>query len=277
MTCKILNGKEPAAKIKETVKYNLNNSTFNCNLAVIMVGNNPASQAYVRGKQRDCEECGIGFELLHFDENVEQDKLIESIELLNNRYDIQGILIQLPLPKHLDENELINSISPKKDVDCFCEVNLGKLFLNHPTFEPCTPKGIIELCNFYDIELEGKYCVIIGRSNIVGKPLSTMLTNRGATVTVCHSKTEKLKEHTTKADIVICAVGKRRFLTADMVKENAVIIDVGINGDDNGKLCGDADFDNLKLKVSAITPVPGGIGLMTRAVLMQNLEKAIGV
>lgn len=240
-----------------------------------MVGDNPASRAYVNGKKRDCEECGIGFELIHFSENVSQEALELSIEELNLRPEIRGILIQLPLPEHLNKDALIDLISPNKDVDCFCEMNLGKLFLNRPVFEPCTPKGILDLCQYYDINLKGVNCVVIGRSDIVGKPLATMLINNGATVTVCNSFTKDLKSFTSNADIVICAVGKSKFLTADMIKEGAVVIDVGINRDKNNNLCGDADFENVKEIAGAITPVPGGIGLMTRAALMKNLVKAI--
>lgn len=276
MSCKILSGKEPAAAIKGRIRANLNSKVHEYKLAVIMVGNNPASQAYVKGKQRDCEECGIGFELFHFNESVTQAEIENTIEKLNDQSNILGILIQLPLPEHLNKDVLINKINPEKDVDCFCEVNLGKLFLNHPMFEPCTPGGILDLCQYYNISLQGTNCVIIGRSDIVGKPLATMLINKGATVTVCNSHTKNLKDFTSAADIVICAVGKPRFITSNMIKKNAIVIDVGINRDETGKLCGDVDFDDVKVVAGAITPVPGGIGLMTRASLMQNLEKALG-
>lgn len=246
-------------------------------LAVIMVGDNPASLAYIKGKQKDCEECGIDFKLSHFPENVSQEEIEKEIEGLNFIPSVRGILIQLPLPEHLDKNRLINLIDPSKDVDCFCELNLGRLFIDHPMYEPCTPRGILDLCNFYRIGFKGKNCVIIGRSDIVGKPLAAMLINEGATVTVCHSQTKDLKHYTTYADVVICAVGIPQFLTNDMVKEGAIVIDVGINRDEEGKLCGDADFENLKNKVSAITPVPGGVGLMTRAALMKNMAKAINI
>lgn len=242
-----------------------------------MVGNNPASLAYVKGKQKDCEECGFELKLSHFSEDVSQEEIETEIKGFNLIPSVKGILIQLPLPKHLNKDRLINLISPNKDIDCFCELNLGKLFLNHPMHEPCTPKGIIDLCRYYHIDIQGKNCVIIGRSNIVGKPLAMMLLNEGATVTICHSQTKDLKLHTIAADIIICAVGKPKFLTADMVKEGAIVIDVGINRSEDGKLCGDADFENLKNKVSAITPVPGGVGLMTRAALMKNIAKSINI
>lgn len=236
-----------------------------------MVGDNPASRAYVNGKKRDCEDCGIDFELIQFDEEVKQRTIEKTIATLNEDYTVDGILVQLPLPSHLDKNSIIDSISPNKDVDCFSKINLGRLFLNRPMYKPCTPAGIMELFNYYKIPLVGKHCVIIGRSDIVGKPLATMLINVGATVTVCNSHTQDLTSFTRNADIVICAVGKPKFLTAEMIKDGAVVIDVGINRDENNKLCGDVDFENVKTKASAITPVPGGVGLMTRAVLMTNI------
>ena len=275
ISCKILGGKEPAAIIKDSVKQSLNHVKNKYKLAVIMVGDNPASRAYVNGKKRDCEECGIDFELIHFSENVNQETLEQAVEELNLRREIRGILVQLPLPKHLNKEAIIDSISPNKDVDCFCEVNLGRLFLNRPVFEPCTPRGILDLCQYYDINLKGANCVVIGRSDIVGKPLATMLINNGATVTVCNSLTKDLKSFTSNADIIICAVGKPKFLTADMVKEGVVVIDVGINKDESNNLCGDADFESIKEIAGAITPVPGGVGLMTRATLMKNLVKAV--
>ena len=243
-------------------------------LAVIMIGNNPASQAYVNGKKRDCEECDIDFELIHLDESSTQEEVIRIIERLNVDRAVKGILVQLPIPRHLDKDAIIKAIDPRKDVDCFCEENLGRLFLNRPMFEPCTPSGIIDLMSFYGIDVVGKHCVIIGRSDIVGKPLATMLINYGATVTVCNSHTQDLKSITQSADIIVCAVGKPKFLTADMIREGAIVIDVGINKSEDGKLCGDADFDDVKGKAGAITPVPGGVGLMTRAALMKNIIKA---
>lgn len=241
-----------------------------------MVGENPASRAYVNGKKRDCEDCGIDFELIHFDEDVKQSTIEKTIARLNEDETVNGILVQLPLPAHLDKKVIIDSICPEKDVDCFTEANLGSLFLNRPVFKPCTPFGIMELLSYYKISVEDKHCVIIGRSDIVGKPLAVMLINAGATVTVCNSHTRPfdLTNLTRAADIVICAVGKPKFLTADMISEGAIVIDVGINRDENNKLCGDVDFENVKLKASAITPVPGGVGLMTRAALMTNILKA---
>lgn len=270
----ILSGKEPAAKVKEMVRNELVERAISPKLAVIMIGNNPASQAYVNGKKRDCEECGIGFELFHLSEDSTQESVISLIKRLNDSSSVDGILVQLPIPRHLDKDAIIKAIDPRKDVDCFCEENLGRLFLNRPMFEPCTPSGIIDLMAYYGILVKGKHCVIIGRSDIVGKPLATMLINYGATVTVCNSHTKDLKSITQSADIVVCAVGKSKFLTADMIHEGAIVIDVGINKGEDGKLCGDADFDDVKNKAGAITPVPGGVGLMTRAALMKNIIKA---
>lgn len=274
ITSVILSGKEPAAKVREMVRKELAERAITPKLVVVMIGNNSASQVYVNGKKRDCEECGIGFELIHLSENSTQENVMSLIKRLNASNAVDGILVQLPIPRHLDKDAIIKAIDPRKDVDCFCEENLGRLFLNRPVFEPCTPSGIIDLMNFYGIDVVGKHCVIIGRSDIVGKPLATMLINYGATVTVCNSHTKDLKSITQSADIVVCAVGKSKFLTADMIHEGAIVIDVGINKGEDGKLCGDVDFENVKLKAGAITPVPGGVGLMTRAALMKNILKA---
>lgn len=274
--CKILSGKEPAEKLKFEVHLRNRLEFYTPKLAIIMVGENPASRAYVNGKKRDCKDCGIDFELIQFDEKVEQSIIEKTITRLNEDERVNGILVQLPLPAHLNKKAIIDSICPEKDVDCFTEANLGSLFLNRPVFKPCTPFGIMELLSYYKIPVEGKHCVIIGRSDIVGKPLAIMLINEGATVTVCNSHTHPfdLTNLTRAADIVICAVGKPKFLTADMISKGAIVIDVGINRDENNKLCGDVDFENVKLKASAITPVPGGVGLMTRAALMTNILKA---
>ena len=274
ISCTILSGKEPAENLKFEVYLRNKLEMYTPKLAVIMVGENPASQAYVNGKKRDCEDCGIDFELIHFDEKIKQRTIVETISKLNEDPDVNGILVQLPLPSHLNKKAIIDSICPEKDVDCFTEINLGKMFLGNPLFEPCTSSGILELLKYYNIPIKGEHCVIIGRSNIVGKPLATMLTNEGATVTICNSMTKNLKDLTLSADILISAVGIPQFVTADMVKENVVVIDVGINRNKNGKLCGDVDFESVKNKVKAITPVPGGIGLMTRAALMKNVAKA---
>lgn len=274
ISCEILSGKDPAARIKKIVSFDARNGFKKPKLAVIMVSDNPASCTYVKGKERDCKECGIDFELFHLEEQASQEKIENLIEQLNFDMRTTGILVQLPLPKHLNKDMVIKTISPSKDVDCFTDINLGKLFLNRPMFEPCTPSGIIDLMSFYGIDVVGKHCVIIGRSDIVGKPLATMFINYGATVTVCNSHTQDLKSITQSADIIVCAVGKPKFLTADMIREGAIVIDVGINKGEDGKLCGDVDFDDVKNKAGAITPVPGGVGLMTRAALMKNIIKA---
>lgn len=243
-------------------------------LAVIIVGNDSASRVYVNNKKRRCAEVGIKSLEFALDENVSQKKLLELIGELNGNSDIDGILCQLPLPAHIDESAVIEAISPKKDVDCFCNVNVGKLWTGKTDFLPCTPAGIIKLLEAYEIDVCGKNCVIVGRSNIVGKPLAAMLLQKNATVTVCHSKTNNLSKICRSADIIISAVGKEKFITEDMVKNDATVIDVGINRNKDGKLCGDVDFENVSKKASFITPVPGGCGPMTIAVLMENTVKA---
>ena len=239
-----------------------------------MVGDNPASKVYVKNKSKACEEVGIEYEEFLLDENTTQKALISLIEKLNEREDVTGILLQSPIPAHLDINEAFRTISPKKDVDGFHPVSVGKLTLGQDTFVSCTPYGVIKMFEEYNIDLEGKNVVIIGRSNIVGKPLIQCCLNKNATVTVCHSRTKDLAEHTKRADIVIVAIGKAKFLKEDMVKDGAVVIDVGINRGEDGKLCGDVDFENVSQKASYITPVPGGVGPMTIAMLMNNVIKA---
>ncbi|MBR3002171.1 MAG: bifunctional methylenetetrahydrofolate dehydrogenase/methenyltetrahydrofolate cyclohydrolase FolD [Clostridia bacterium] len=273
----IIDGKELARKTRENLKIdceNLKKNGIKPKLAVIMVGDNPASKVYVKNKSKACEEVGIEYEEFLLEENTTQEKLINLIEELNNREDITAILLQSPIPNHLDINEAFRTISPKKDVDGFHPVNVGKLALGQDTFVSCTPYGVIKMFEEYNINLEGKDVVIIGRSNIVGKPLIQCCLNKNATVTVCHSRTKNLAEHTKRADIVIVAIGKAKFLKEDMVKEGAVVIDVGINRGEDGKLCGDVDFENVSRKASYITPVPGGVGPMTIAMLMNNVIKA---
>ena len=243
-------------------------------LAVVLVGNDPASQVYVNNTEKACQECGFYSEKYLLDENVSMKELLDLIEVLNNRDEISGILVQLPLPKHLDEKEVINAINPAKDVDAFHPVNVGKIMIGDFDFLPCTPAGVMELIKESGIDPEGKECVVIGRSNIVGKPQAMLLLHKNATVTICHSRTKNLKEVTKRADILVAAVGKAKFVTEDMVKEGAVVIDVGMNRDENGKLCGDVDFENVSKIAGAITPVPGGVGPMTIAMLMQNTLKA---
>lgn len=239
-------------------------------LAVVLVGNDPASQVYVGRKTKTCEELGIHSEQYNLEESCTQQELLDLIQTLNQKPTIHGILVQLPLPPHLDSQQVIDTISPKKDVDAFHPVNLGKLTLGTPTFLPCTPAGIMELLRHENIDISGKECVILGRSNIVGKPISLLLLQAGGTVTICHSKTKNLAEHCRRADLLVAAIGKAKFVTADMVKKGAVVIDVGINRDEENKLCGDVDFESVAHKASYITPVPGGVGPMTITMLIEN-------
>lgn len=272
----IIDGKELAKNIREGLKAEvkeLKNADINPKLAVIMVGDDKASKVYVKNKSKACEDVGIEYEEYLLPEKTKMQELLELIDKLNNDETVHGILVQSPLPKGLDANEAFKAISPKKDVDGFNPVNVGKLSLNQDCFVSCTPYGIIKMLENYNIPIEGAHAVIIGRSNIVGKPLAKCLLNKNATVTVCHSKTKNLKEMTKQADILIAAIGKAKFITADMVKEGAAVIDVGINRTENG-LVGDTDFDNIKEKASFITPVPGGVGPMTIAMLMTNVIKA---
>lgn len=273
----LIDGKSVSAKVKEEAKAEvsaLNEQGIEVALAVIIVGNDPASKVYVGNKKKACEVCGIRSVEYALGEETTQEELLSLIDKLNNDKAINGILCQLPLPKHLDEVAVIERISSKKDVDCFSNENVGKLWTGDYTFKPCTPAGVMELLKAYDIDVEGKNCVVIGRSNIVGKPMAALLLEKNATVTVCHSRTRNLKEVCASADLIVAAVGRAGFVTADMVKDGAVVIDVGINRNENGKLCGDVDFENVKEKASFITPVPGGCGPMTIAVLMQNTVSA---
>ena len=239
-----------------------------------MVGDDNASKIYVRNKSKACEELGIDYEEINMGEDTTQEQLLDTIKKLNNRNDIHGILLQSPVPKGLDINEAFRTIIPEKDVDGFNPINVGKLALGQETFVSCTPFGIIKLLEEYNIPIEGKNAVIIGRSNIVGKPMLHCLLNKNATVTICHSKTKNLEEITKKADILIVAIGKTKFVTQDMVKPGAVVVDVGINRNEQGKVCGDVDFENVEKIASYITPVPGGVGPMTIAMLMTNVIKA---
>ncbi len=274
----ILDGKEVSKKVrlelKEEVERIKKEKNITPKLAVIMVGNNPSSQIYIRNKSKACEEIGIEFEEYLLDETTTQEELLNLIDRLNQNKQINGILLQSPIPMGLDINEAFRRISPEKDVDGFNPENVGKLVLGQNGFISCTPFGIIRILQDYNIEIEGKNAVIIGRSNIVGKPMSQCLLNKNATVTICHSKTKDLEEITKKADIVVVAIGKKEFLKDNMVKEGAVVVDVGINRDDDGTIKGDVDFENVSKKASYITPVPGGVGPMTIAMLMTNVVKA---
>ena len=240
-------------------------------LVVILVGDNPASVSYVTGKGKACEEIGIKNTTIKKPENITEKELLDIIDELNNDSTVDGILVQLPLPKHINPDLVINAISPSKDVDGFHPINVASLYLKQPGIVSCTPKGIIEVLDYANIQIEGKHAVVIGRSNIVGMPVSKLLLDRNATVTICHSRTKNLAEITNTADIIIAAVGKAKFVKADMVREGAVVIDVGVNRDETtGKLCGDVDFKDVEPKASYITKVPGGIGPMTITCLMEN-------
>ena len=268
----IIDGKAVSAAVKERVAKEvqaLKEKGVTVGLAVIIVGEDPASQVYVRNKERACEQCFMYSEKIELPESTTQTELLEIINKLNKRTDINGILCQLPLPRHINEEAIINAISPEKDVDAFHPQNVGKIMIGDYDFLPCTPAGVMELLASQNVEICGKHCVIIGRSNIVGKPMSMLMLHANATVTICHSKTKNLKEICKEADIIIAAVGRPKFVTADMVKSGATVIDVGINRTENG-LCGDVDFEAVKPLASAITPVPGGVGPMTIAMLMQN-------
>lgn len=273
----IIDGKQLAKKTREKLKYeveDLKKEGIQPKLAVIMVGDNSASQIYVRNKSKACNDVGIEFEEYLLPGTTKQEELLDVIEKLNNNKEINGILLQSPIPDGLDINEAFRKISPEKDVDGFHPVNVGKLVLGQDTFVSCTPYGVMKMFEEYNIDLEGKNAVVIGRSNIVGKPMSQCLLNKNATVTICHSRTRNLPEITKNADILVSAIGRPEFVTADMVKDGAVVIDVGINRTAEGKLKGDVDFENVSKKASYITQVPGGVGPMTIAMLMNNVVKA---
>ncbi len=266
----LLDGKALAYKVKEQVRAEAEALPRRPGLAVVLVGSDPASRVYVTSKRKDCRECGFYSEEYALLEDTTQAELLELLDELNAREDIDGILVQLPLPKHLDERAVIEAIDPAKDVDGFHPVNAGNLLIGRPGFLPCTPAGVVELLDEYGVEIAGKRAVVVGRSNIVGKPMALLLLRRDATVTVCHSRTPDLAELCRQADILISAVGKTGLITGDMVKQGAAVVDVAMNRDESGKLCGDVDFAAVAPKASNITPVPGGVGPMTRAMLMKN-------
>ena len=273
----IIDGKKVSAQVKEQVRIEteeLVKKGIRPGLAVIIVGDDPASRVYVNNKKKACEKVGFLSKEFALPATTTQEELLSLVKELNEDKEINGILCQLPLPKGLDEKAVIEAISPLKDVDAFHASNVGKIMIGDYDFLPCTPAGVMEMLHSYNIPVEGKECVVIGRSNIVGKPMAMLLLHENATVEITHSKTVELKEVTKRADILVAAIGKPKFVTADMVKEGAVVIDVGMDRDENGKLCGDVDFENVKEKCSAITPVPGGVGPMTIAVLMKNTLKA---
>lgn len=273
----IMDGKALSLKLKEQMKQRieqLKQQGINPKLVVVLVGDNSASQVYVRNKHKSCGEVGIESEVITMPEQTTQQELLEVVERLNQDETVDGILVQLPLPKQIDEKTVLRSILPEKDVDGFHPVNVGLLSIGDECFAPATPSGIIAMFQEYGINIAGKNCVVIGRSNIVGKPMAALLLKNNATVTICHSKTEDLASYTRRADVVIVATGRRHTLTADMVKEGAVVVDVGMNRNEPGKLCGDVDYEEVKEKASFITPVPGGVGPMTITELLENTIQA---
>lgn len=270
----ILDGKKVSEKRLEILKERIEESGLYPRLATIIVGEDPGSQLYVRMKHRACERVGIGSIGIELPEDTTTERLLETVARLNNDPDINGILVQLPLPKQIDTTRVIEAVSPEKDVDGFHPYNLGRLLAGTPVYAPCTPKGIMTILAEYGIEIAGKRAVVVGRSIDVGRPMAALLLNADATVTICHSKTQNLADEMRSADILVSAVGKAGFVRADMVKEGATVIDVGINYDENGKLCGDVDFEAVRERAGAITPVPGGVGPMTIATLMEQTFKA---
>lgn len=269
----IIDGKAVSAQVKEDIRIEtekLKAQGIEIGLAVVIVGNDPASQVYVRNKEKACEAVGFNSYKYALPEETTEQELLALVDKLNNDDKVDGILVQLPLPKHLDDKMIINNIRPDKDVDAFHPVNVGKIMIGDYSFLPCTPAGVMELIKSTGTQIEGKECVVIGRSNIVGKPQAMLLLHQSGTVTICHSKTKDLKTVASRADILVAAVGRAKMITADYVKQGAVVIDVGMNRDENGKLCGDVDFESVKDKAGYITPVPGGVGPMTIAMLMKN-------
>lgn len=277
MTAEILNGKELSDQLKEEMKQEveaLKQGNIHPHLTVILVGDNPASKSYVKGKEKACDVTGISSSLIELPGTVSEQELLQVIEKQNNDKDVHGILVQLPLPDHIDEQKVIHAISPLKDVDGFHPINIGKLVNGEETFLPCTPFGILTMLESKNIEIEGKRAVIIGRSNIVGKPMGLLLLEKNATVTYCHSRTKNLREIASEADILVVAMGREHAVDGSYVKDGAVVIDVGINRMDNGKLTGDVDFESAKEKAAYITPVPRGVGPMTITMLLKNTIKA---
>ncbi len=267
---KLIDGKEVSLYIKEKIRDEAKTLKTRPGLAVILVGDDPASHVYVNNKKKACEFCGFYSESYELPADASQTELLELIDVLNDNDMIHGILVQMPLPSHIDETAVIERIRADKDVDAFNPVNVGKIMTGDFDFLPCTPAGVMELLKYYNIDVSGKSCAVIGRSNIVGKPMAMLMLHANATVTICHSRTKDLASVVKEADIVVAAVGRKCFVTADMVKEGAVVVDVGINRGEDGKLYGDVDFENVSKKASYITPVPGGVGPMTIAMLMQN-------
>lgn len=274
---KIIDGKKISQEVKDECRERIAREGLNLTLAVVQVGNDPASSVYVGNKKKACEYIGIRSLAYELPEETPEEELLQLIKELNDRDDVNGILVQLPLPVHMDEDKVIQTISPKKDVDGFHPQSVGALSIGQPGFVSCTPAGVIQLLKRTGVEIDGKECVIVGRSNIVGKPMALLMLRENATVTVCHSHTKDLKEVTKRADILIVAIGKPKFITKEYVKDGAVVIDVGIHRGADGKLCGDVDYDDVAPITHAITPVPGGVGPMTIAMLMNNCVEAKGL
>ena len=270
----IIDGKAMAARIKAQLASEVPALERQPGLAVVLVGSDPASRIYVTSKEKDCAECGFASFEHKLPEETTEEELLALIEQLNSDDRVDGILVQMPLPKQLDEDKVINAISPEKDVDGFHPYNVGRLVIGEPIFLPCTPAGVMEMLREYHIDVAGKNCVVLGRSNIVGKPMAMLLMQNDGTVTTCHTKTADLAKYTREADILVSAAGHRNLVTADMVKDGVVVIDVAMNRDENGKFCGDVDFPEVSQKASYITPVPGGVGPMTRAILLRNILTA---
>ena len=274
MSAVIMDGKALAEKVKAQIREKVSKLRRQPGLAVILVGDNPASQVYVRNKERDCAQCGIMCYDYHLPQDASQEDVLDLVEKMNNYGAVDGILVQLPLPEQIDERVVLEAIAPDKDVDAFHPENVGRIMQGQAYYKPCTPAGVMEILHEYGIDPAGKHCVGVGRSNIVGKPMAMLLLHENATVTICHSKTPDLKAQCLQADILVSAVGKTGLITADMVKPGAVVIDVAMNRNEAGKLCGDVDFAAVSQVASYITPVPGGVGPMTRAMLMENTYKA---
>ena len=274
MSAVIMDGKALAEKVKAQIREKVSKLRRQPGLAVILVGDNPASQVYVRNKERDCAECGIMCYDYHLPQDASQEDVLDLVEKMNNYGAVDGILVQLPLPEQIDERVVLEAIAPDKDVDAFHPENVGRIMQGQAYYKPCTPAGVMEILHEYGIDPAGKHCVVVGRSNIVGKPMAMLLLHENATVTICHSRTPDLKAQCIQADILVSAVGKTGLITADMVKPGAVVIDVAMNRNEAGKLCGDVDFAAVSQVASYITPVPGGVGPMTRAMLMENTYKA---
>ncbi len=280
ISVKLLEGKKVAAALDETMAQrvsDLKKRGVTPGLAVILVGDNSASAVYVRNKKRRAEKLGINFQLIHFEDTVSEQELLEKIDELNNDQTVDGFIVQLPVPDHIDEDKVIEAIDPHKDVDGFTPISVGNLWIGTPLTKPATASGILMMLDHYDVDLDGKNVVIVGRSNIVGKPTAALMLDRNATVTITHSHTKNLKEITSKADVLVVAIGKAKFITQDYVKDQVIVIDVGMDRDENGKLCGDVDFEDVKNKAAMMTPVPGGVGPMTITALVdQVIELAEG-